>query len=454
MTLPVSTIQADIVQAAVADDATVRLRRGSGLWDVRPSWRDRLMDRLAPDWFALEQDDRAELVKAGRARTTWRVRLGDQTVYAKVQDAHGFLDHVKYVIGIDAARREWRAASRSTVAGVPVVPLLAVGRCSGGKPRTALLSVGFADAVSLSAAWDTHTAGGGAPGQRRDSVRKLIDAVARLFATAHEHGFIHSDAHPGNIIVRGVPQSGLDVRFVDVAGARQSRRPLAMEKAVRSLAQIRQYFRRRTTRAERLRFLRVYLAHRRSTDRPNGDRSNRRGWTHAILREAGRHSERLASRRDRRLRHNAKYFSTLSVGGAWRATVVLRLHRRDLFADSAVPDRTVAQWRSILAPLLGSADGAANVGGDCVDSGLQFELSRPESLLARLRSTVSGSRAREAFERCHKLRHRDVPTELLLGFAEHRTRGLIDATLLIRPAPPRPRGPDRKDRNGTSERSD
>ena len=63
-----------------------------------------------------------------------------------------------------------------------------------------------------------------------------------------------------------------------------------------------------------------------------------------------------------------------------------------------------------------------------------MEYNRSVSLAEQIRLTFGASPHQRAFEQCHRRRHRDDPADLILGYAEHRTAGLVDATVLIRPS--------------------
>jgi hypothetical protein len=141
----------------------------------------------------------------------------------------------------------------------------------------------------------------------------------------------------------------------------------------------------------------------------------------------------LARGRDRRIRRLGKYFATMSLGGGWRATCALALERRHVFPEPDQPDRTIAEWKAALGPILAAVDTGTPLGPPAAGDGFRIEMERPSGLLTRLRWTLGGSPHSRAFADCHRQRHRDHATGLVLGYAEHRKRGLIDATLLLLP---------------------
>jgi RIO-like serine/threonine protein kinase len=412
-------------------EPAIHLRHERGGWQVRAEWQDRLFGPGTPDWFDLEGDPRATRIKSGDQRKTWRVPLGSRTVFAKVFDERGWLDRLKrWTLG-DPAVREWRALRRAEALGVAVVRCLAVGRRDGGPPRSVVVSEGLEGAASLAEAWEQGVANGPVE-ERRSSASAIIEAVAQLLSLAHERGFVHGDDHPNNILVRSDPTLGLDARYLDVHSARIGREPVSVRRTLESLAQLDQYFRRRATRGQRLRFLRSYLGRRPSMRGPTDARSFERKLLSNVSQVAALHAARLARHRDRRLGRRGKYFTTFTLGGGWRVTVALRLERRHVFPESYVPDRTEDEWRAILDSLLHRVSAARTAREAFDHGGMQIEVGRPRRLVDRLRGTLLRTPHRRAFERCHALRHRDRAGELILAYGEHRSGGLVDRTLLVR----------------------
>ncbi len=131
-------------------------------------------------------------------------------------------------------------------------------------------------------------------------------------------------------------------------------------------------------------------------------------------------------------------------GGGWRASVATKLERRHVFPETAVPDRTAAQWRELLAFFPSDGVGFEKAGPrvGVGDGRVSFEWATVQGLLERIRSTFAASKHRHVFEGCHRRRHRDLSAALVLGYAEHRVGGLVDATVLLRPAYPESRVAD------------
>lgn len=388
---------------------------------VRQGCQNTLFEPSAPNWFELEGDSRATLVKSGHHRQTWRVNLGEEVVFAKLFDfaCGGAFKRFVFSLGLSPAHREWRALLAAERRGVPAIRGLGIG--VDLQYRIVLLSAGLSKAVPLSQAWESASS-------NRASALSLIDAVARLFASAHNRGFVHRDGHPSNILVEPSSDSGWLARFADVHGAKLFRDTASARDMIRSLAQLDHYFHRRATRSQRLRFLRTYLPLRQSVNR----RGNRRAFFREMLTALGQarktHAAALARQRDRRIHRNGKYFTTMTLGNGSKGTFVLQLERRHAFPESGVPDRTEREWRDILQPMAGGSAGVLTT------AGLHADCSKPDGLWTQLLWSIVGTSQRREFIRSHRLRHRDVRSELILGYLEHRgPGGLIDETILLRP---------------------
>lgn len=402
------------------------LRSSTADWVVNPS-EEGLVGPSAPNWFELDRDPRASVVKSGRHRQTWRVALNDRVIFAKVFDTRrgNVLGRLAFALGLGTSHREWQASRAAECRGVRAVRCLGLGVDRRQRGRAVLLSEGLPNAISLGQAWEEASS-------RRDTALSLIQAVAKLFAAAHDRGFVHRDAHPGNILVQPTADDGCEAMFIDVHGAYLFHHQPSKRCVVRSLAQLDHYFHRRATRMQRWRFLRSYLTLRQSF----AERSERRGFSRDLLSSISRaraaHAATLARQRDRRIRRNGKYFITTALGQGWKGIFVLMLERRHAFPEAHVPDRSEHDWRNLLQAVFMSD------GWQCNDDrfaihGVHVERARPIGIRARMSWSLIGSPQRREFVQSHQLRHRDIPSELLLACLEHRSAaGLIDEAILVR----------------------
>lgn len=412
----------------------MRVARRGAVWRIRADWLERLLGPQAPDWFKLGSDPRGQRVKVGYRRTSWRVSVSDRVVFAKVIELPGPITRLKHQVFGVSVDREWRASLRAEAIGVQVVRCLALGSGTGPARRLVLLTEGLEGAANLSDAWVREVLHGQGS-ERQRSEAAIIDSIATLVSSAHERGFTHGDHHPNNILLVQIQRPpGVEAYYVDVHTARFASEPASIRRTLNSLAQLDQYFHRVATRTQRLRFLKRYL-HKRPSLQPSGDLSvEHRRLLARLVRVTQHHAEHLARQWDRRLAGNERYFKTLAVGDGWKVTVVLALERRHVFPENHIPDRTVEDWRAILEPIVERANTLAP--GDIFDHGeLCAQLGEPLGYLRRVAAVVFRTAAWREFERCHHLRHRDIFADLIMAYGEHRSNGLIDRTILVRPKP-------------------
>jgi hypothetical protein len=98
-----------------------------------------------------------------------------------------------------------------------------------------------------------------------------------------------------------------------------------------------------------------------------------------------------------------------------------------------VPDRTIDDWQAILRRMIDGLPGALSDGGSFDHEKLYVKVDGIDSFPRRLSASMGRSSQFREFERCHKLRHRDGNSELILAYVEHRSGGLVDMTMLLRP---------------------
>ncbi len=416
-------------------DSIVRACSDDADWLVRGDLRPDVLGDDAPNWFALTAGSSAECVKVGHRRAVWRVRAGGRALFAKIVEPGGWRAGLKRRLVGTSAEREWRVLCEAESRGVPVAAPVAVGVSRAKAGCAVLLTEAFEDAESLSDVWQTRVEAHGTR-DRLAAACPLLDGVARAIALAHDAGFEHRDGHPHNFLARRDEARSYEVRYVDVLGG-AFRSHLSAVAVARNLAQLDHFFRGRVTATERLRFLRAYLGHREADRSPVAAAAHERRVVADVAVARAAQAEMLASHRDRRLRSDGKYFSRIRLDQHWRGTVCLALERRHRFPESEVPDRTLADWHE----LLDAVAGPANVGGVpahfAASSGLMLVPSDKYVAMACLRNALAGSAHRRSFEICHRNRHRDLPSDLVLGYLERRCCGLVDRSLLILPSPSR-----------------
>ena len=430
-----------------SDVEMVRVEVKGARWVAAASEVELLLGEGSPHWFDLSTDERTSLVKRGSGRVVLRVNFAERVVYAKVfETVRGFgLKRLAPIFRLDGASRGWRALRRAEAMGIGVARPLAVGRETGNEKRSVLLTEGVEDARNLRELWSMRRAISSFTERAaaRIETSAIIGATARLFASAHAHAFVHSDPHPGNILLAPQSGGGFKAFFVDVQESMGRRRRLSIRRAAMNLAMLDQGMKRWASRTARFRFLRTYLEEWSRIQKDNGKRSNPnsaamedmlRGFLRILSEASAVHAAALARQRDRRLRVGGKYFAPIQLAGGWSGTVYLTLERRHVFAEMDTPDRTWEEWRRILEGIVmeNSRRSATTPDAECqrISWKILSASGRAEALLWQL----TGSPARNTFLRSHRLRHRDLPSLLVLGFLEHRSAlGGIDTAIVFFP---------------------
>lgn len=386
----------------------------------------------APNWFQLEQESNAICLKRGHARKTWQLTWRDQTYIVKVFERGNFLDRVKHFFVHNQAWSEWKHSQRAIQRGLPVASCLAIGWESRGSYRTVLIFSYIEKSQTLARIWESAT-DTLSETVRFQSTTRLIQTIARLFAQAHERGFVHCDGHPNNILLQDTTSGNHNAIWIDLHESKLGNKSIAYTDRVRSLAQLDHYFKRHATRTERLRFLQYY-----AKDCNNFARLLEHQPSGRILLSEMKHAElthtiQLALHRDRRMRHNSKYFSLINPQQNGSGKVALTLERRHAYPEVDVLDRTLADWEDILKSYYESNKDFDHPIKSINLNDLQLDFLKAENLFTILMWNINGSPCRRYFYRCHHLRHRDISAPLVLGYIEHRSGGLIDHAILIRP---------------------
>lgn len=387
----------------------------------------------SPRWNALESDPSASLIKNGRQRKVWRVSYpGGCSVYAKVFDdpVGSSRRWLKRVLRVHPAMREWDALLRLQKLGVPAVRPIAVAKYSPScdlapaqrsaaiAHRLVLLTEGIENSTPLISSWKAMDR---TNARRSSNAHQLSAIVAGLWAQAHNLGYAHPDGHPGNVLIVSDDPGGRPVSravFMDPARSAWTlrRRSVSADQALFSLVMLDQYFHRSASRTDRLRFWRDYWLRRNIL---LDGRAERR-MLGRLADCASVHRAALARQRDRRLRGDGKYFGHLQLSDGWRAKVLLQLERRHVYIESTIPDRSFEEWATLCTQMLRAHSAAA-----LAAKGLRL-LRRPVG--------HRGHWAEKLFRHCHRLRHRDIPAPLILGFLQNRGFFGIRDEYLILPA--------------------
>jgi tRNA A-37 threonylcarbamoyl transferase component Bud32 len=274
---------------------------GVGWW-YRDGWGEVL---LSPQGLRLEEWRAAGVlttVKSGPHRVVYRVRLEETTIYIK----HFLVPNRRAVLRQWVRRGKGRNEGKRSVhlatIGVPTITPVALGEQRKRKFlfENYLVTPAISDTIPLDEFVERRLPEWREP-ERSSIRRKLARAVAEMTARLHDAGLLHHDFHPGNILVRLRQADQVELFMIDLDAMRKCRR-VTWKLARQNLALLDHYFWLRSSRTDRYRFLKTYLATRSEPPPEVGQ------FARAIEDTTRVWAERLWRRWGRRCRSTNKYF--------------------------------------------------------------------------------------------------------------------------------------------------
>lgn len=201
------------------------------------------------DWLARGQ---AGALKQGPHRSVYRVALPHLDFILKWFPGRGKGKRLRGLTQASEARRECDLALEVAARGVATVEPLAVGESRGGTSCLLLRTLADVEPLGAFLEWSL-------PEMDQALARKLRFQLAKslgvFLARMHDAGVIHTDLHPGNILLRLADQPQLFL--IDLQSVRLG--PALDWRASRdNLVLINRWFALRATHADRLRFWQVY----------------------------------------------------------------------------------------------------------------------------------------------------------------------------------------------------
>ncbi|MBI5864711.1 MAG: phosphotransferase, partial [Planctomycetes bacterium] len=272
-----------------------------------------------------------KLVKSNSSREVWRASIQGAAYYVKYYHCSSWRARIKRLLRGPVCLKEWRGGIFAIEQGIPAVrPAGYVGDIScNGRPASILVTEAVEAAQPLDEFWRLLQTDRDVR-RRRGDTRILIDRLAALIAGSHQAGFEHLDMHPANILVQTVGPRRYRTVFVDLQSARLGV-PIDDVAVVRNLTQLNQWFRRNSTTADRLRFLRAYVRWRNEHEtahaqgRPLSLSFDQ--LVRAMERRAAVHAALICRQRDRRVARNGRYFARIKLPGGWTGMAAVQSKR-------------------------------------------------------------------------------------------------------------------------------
>jgi tRNA A-37 threonylcarbamoyl transferase component Bud32 len=268
-------------------------------------------------------------------------------------------------------------------------------------------------------------------------IRQATAAIGRLVGRMHAAGVVHRDLHCGNILVR-TDSAEPQLVLMDLHRIRR-RRSLSRRARTANLAQLFHDRRDFTSRTDRLRFLKSYLAESRAG-------GSLRGWQEMVESFARRYTRRQNAQRDRQTLGAGRYFSPIRLPGGWRGHVVLASRRGLAGSQTADMDFNLDDWRLALRDpeaLFTSPGGdvikdspsslivrrSLNVGANRLE--VFIKRARRKKAWRILLDCFRPARSIRAFELGHALLTRRIRTALPLAALERRRGPFLQDSILI-----------------------
>jgi tRNA A-37 threonylcarbamoyl transferase component Bud32 len=383
-------------------------------WWFRGPWDETL---LGPDGLRLEEwrdSGRLTTVKSGPHRIVYRVDLPEGAIFIKHYLVPDYRAMFRQWFRRGKGRNEGKRSAVLAAIGVPTIYPIALGERRKRKFlfENYLITWEIPGTIPLDEFLENQL--DGMPEQSRPRIRqRLATALADLTAKLHNAGLTHIDFHPGNVLVRLGPDEMPELSMIDLDALRRTSR-LTWPAAQRNLALLDHYFWLRSSRTDRHRFLKAYLAGR-TEPAPDvrriarGIEDSTRAW-----------AERLWRRWGRRCRFTNKYFQTFRGPDSW-AVAARDIDEQEIAALMADPDSPFSAPQSTLIKNSRTstvADTTMLVGG--VPTRVVYKRFNRKKWIDPWLNLVRPSRAWRSWQAGQDLASRGIPTPRNLAFLARR----------------------------------
>lgn len=230
---------------------------------VAPSWRALLENNGLASFDALWELQTGWFEEPNQRRGGWsgvsRVELpaddtGPYAIFLKRQENHKTFSWRHPIQGIPTFLREFRHIMHYRACAVPTLEPVFFGMQRIGNGHRAILATaeltGFAPLEEHLHRWQQE---GAPPLMLR---RNILEAVASLARTMHDHHIQHNCFYPKHVFIRIAPDNSVEARIIDLEKSRW--RPLRIHCILRDLDTLSRHSP-DLSRRDRLRFLKAYL---------------------------------------------------------------------------------------------------------------------------------------------------------------------------------------------------
>ncbi|MCE2804305.1 MAG: lipopolysaccharide kinase InaA family protein [Gemmataceae bacterium] len=200
--------------------------------------------------LALLVNREGTLIKRGGHRLVWRIHLDGLDIHVKRNQISGIRGQARRIFRGHKAHLEARRLLDLGKAGVPTLEVMGVAAEPGFFGASWIITRTAPDMQPL----DRFLMESGGPLKGR-ARKEIATRLAGLMASMHQHGFHHTDLHPGNVLFSASASPAMVL--LDVHDLKKTRPSWTANLA--NLIILNRWFHGRATRQDRWRFLKCYL---------------------------------------------------------------------------------------------------------------------------------------------------------------------------------------------------
>ena len=164
-----------------------------------------------PQWLDANM---VKTIKSGSHRSVYQIQLPQMDIHLKHNRISGPRAFFRECFRATKAKNEFRMALDLLSLGIPTIAPLAFGTSAGFLPDSFIITHTLENSTPLSDYWETLQSQTWE--ESWDNRHELIKALAIFLATMHRKGVVHTDLHPGNLMVQTNKQKPSKIMMLDL----------------------------------------------------------------------------------------------------------------------------------------------------------------------------------------------------------------------------------------------